>query len=49
MQDDLYSKSSNRTVVAGRYTRYRDGRLVQTVSVQFYWESVGTINLRPLY
>ena len=43
IQDDLYNKSSHRTAVAGCYMRYRGG------PVQFYWESVRTIGLRPLY
>ena len=34
-KDDLYNKSSYRTAVADRYVRYRGGRLMQTVSVQF--------------
>ena len=45
MQDDLHY----RIAVAGHYTHFRGGRLMQTISAQFYWELVGTIGLRPLY
>ena len=38
MQDDLCNKSSIRTAVAGCYTCYRGDCLMQTVSVQFYWD-----------
>ena len=49
MQDDMYIKSSFTAAVASCYTCYRGGCLMQTVSVQFNWESVRTIGLRPLY
>ena len=33
------------TAVAGCHTHYRGSHLIQTISVQFHWESVRTVGL----